>query len=366
MVTGKPLAWYRVLFNSLVHPINILLIILSVASGAEGNIGTLCRMTIMVLLSTIIRFFLEWKSLVAAKSLRKLVSNKVCALRYSFTGDPNQRIFSVMKTNVIEKEIPLEDIVPGDWIKLSAGDLIPADIQLIDSKDLFVSQSSLTGEALPVEKYVANNGSPIKSVNINAINLKSEVRFNIPRSYPLVFKTRLNRLFREIIGLRVDHLESGFDTRKVNLDRPDLCYMGTSIVSGTATAIVRKTGKHTYFGSMAKELFKKRPQHAFQLGVRRISWLFFLIMACMVPPVVLIQGFVHRNWTDAFLYGLSVAVGLTPEMLPMIVNATLARGAILMSRKKCIVKNLDSIINMGGMDRDLKKMLNIPVMSYSV
>jgi Mg2+-importing ATPase len=344
-----------VLFNALVHPFNILLIILAIASGAKENINTMCIMTIMVFLSTIIRFFQEWKSIVAAKSLRKLVSNKVCALRYTFTGDPDQRVFKEIKTNVIEKEIPLEDIVPGDWIKLSSGDLIPADIQLIDSKDLFVSQSSLTGEALPVEKYVANNGNPMKSVNINAINFKSEVRFNIPRSYLLVFKTRLNRIFREIFGLRVDHLESGIDTRKVNLDRPDLCYMGTSIVSGTATAIVRKTGMNTYFGSMAKELFKKRPQNAFKLGVRRISWLFFIIMACMVPPVLFIQGFVHHDWTEAFLFALSVAVGLTPEMLPTIVNATLARGAILMSRKKCIVKNLDSIINMGGMDRDLKK-----------
>jgi Mg2+-importing ATPase len=127
--------------------------------------------------------------------------------------------------------------------------------------------------------------------------------------------------------------------------------MGTSVVSGTAKAIVKRTGMNTYFGSMAKELFKNRPQNAFQLGVRRISWLFFIIMACMVPPVLLLQGIFHQNWGDAFMFGLSVAVGLTPEMLPMIVNATLARGAILMSRKKCIVKNLDSIINMGGMKR---------------
>jgi Mg2+-importing ATPase len=279
-------------------------------------------------------------------------------MRYSFTGDPDESVFDEMEGNVIEKEIPLEDIVPGDWIKLSAGDLIPADIQLIDSKDLFISQSSLTGEALPVEKYSANlqtnNRYPIRSLNSNTYNSESEVSVNIPGPHHLRFKTRLNRVFRGIIGLRVDHLESGIDTRKVDLDRPDLCYMGTSIVSGTATAIVRKTGMNTYFGSMAKELFKKRPQNAFQLGVRRISWLFFIIMACMVPPVLLIQGFAHQDWTNAVLFGLSVAVGLTPEMLPMIVNATLARGAILMSRKKCIVKKLDSIINMGGMDRNRK------------
>ncbi len=168
-------------------------------------------------------------------------------------------------------------------------------------------------------------------------------------SYPLDFKTTLNRSFRKIIGLRVDHLETGIEMRKVDLDRPDLCYMGTSIVSGTAIAIVRNTGMNTYFGSMAKDLFKKRPENAFQLGVRRISWLFFIVMACMIPPVLLLQGFINKDWEEAFLFGLSVAVGLTPEMLPMIVNATLARGAILMARKKCIVKKLDSIINMGGM-----------------
>jgi Mg2+-importing ATPase len=344
-----------VLYNAFVHPFNILLIILAVASGiSQRDIGILFTIAIMVFLSTTIRFFLEWISLFVAKSLKKLVSNRAYAMRYSFTGDQNQKFFNEMERNVIEKEIPLEDIVPGDWIKLSAGDLIPADIQLIDSKDLFVSQSSLTGEALPVEKYVANNGNPMKSLNIYGINFKSEVKIKMPGSYPLVFKTRLNRLFREIIGLRVDHLESGIDTQKLNLDRPDLCYMGTSIVSGTATAIVRNTGMNTYFGSMAKELFKRRPQSAFQLGVRRISWLFFIIMACLVPLVLLIKGFVHQDWTNAFLFGLTVAVGLTPEMLPMIVNVTLTRGTILIFIKKCIVKNLDSIINMGGMDRDVK------------
>jgi Mg2+-importing ATPase len=188
IVTGKALAWYRVLFNAMVHPFNMLLIILAVASGAQGDIDSMCIMIIMVFLSSGIRFFQEWKSLVAAKSLRRLVSNKVCAMRYTFTGDPDQRAFNEMRRNTIEKEIPLEDIVPGDWIKLSAGDLIPADIQIIDSKDLFVSQSSLTGEALPVEKYAANfltnNVYRTRSLNSNnshseSISSKSEVRVNI-------------------------------------------------------------------------------------------------------------------------------------------------------------------------------------------
>ncbi len=135
----------------------------------------------MVFLSTSIRFFQEWKSLVAAKSLRKLVSNKVCVMRNSFTENQNQ-----VERRVIEEEIPLEDIVPGDWIKLSAGDLIPADIQLIDSKDLFISQSSLTGESLPVEKYVpnnhTNNGYPRRSMESSTSNSESEFRVNIQNS----------------------------------------------------------------------------------------------------------------------------------------------------------------------------------------
>jgi Mg2+-importing ATPase len=188
IVTGKGLAWYRVLFNAMVHPFNILLIILAVASGAQGDIDSMCIMVLMVFLSSGIRFFQEWKSLVAAKSLKKLVSNRVCAMRYSFIGDLDQRVFNEMKRNVIEKEIPLEDIVPGDWIKLSAGDLIPADIEIIDSKDLFVSQSSLTGEALPVEKYAANlqtnNMNRTRSLNSKnshseSISIKSEVRVNM-------------------------------------------------------------------------------------------------------------------------------------------------------------------------------------------
>ncbi len=182
IVTGKPLTWYRVLFNALVHPFNILLIILAVASGAQGDIDSMCIMIFMVFLSTSIRFFQEWKSLVAAKSLRKLVSNKVCVMRNSFNENQNQ-----VEKRVIEEEIPLEDIVPGDWIKLSAGDLIPADIQLIDSKDLFISQSSLTGESLPVEKYVSNNlqtnnGYPRRSMESNTSNSKSEFRVNIQNS----------------------------------------------------------------------------------------------------------------------------------------------------------------------------------------
>jgi P-type Mg2+ transporter len=126
--------------------------------------------------------------------------------------------------------------------------------------------------------------------------------------------------------------------------------MGTSVVTGNATAIIMNTGNETYFGRKAKQLEIRNPPNAFQLGVRRISWIFFLTMSCLVPPVLLLQGFLNGNWSDALMFSLSVAVGLTPEMLPMIVNTTLAKGTVEMSKKKCIVKNLDAIVNMGGID----------------
>jgi len=358
IVTGRKLAWYNVLIGALLHPFNILLTILAAASGATGDFDSMIIMIVMVFLSAFIRFYQEWKSMIAAKSLRKLISSQVCVIRLN---DLNMR-------QTIEKEIPIQDIVPGDWIKLSAGDLIPADIQIKESKDLFVSQSSLTGEAIPVEKYASSHLTKNLQTQFSSESAKDNIKINmeksdhIKRNYDndinsiktdkskISYKKKLIRQIRNIIGLRINNIESNMNMCKVDLDCPDLCYMGTSIVSGTATAIVKTTGSNTYFGSMAAQLMKLRPQNAFQSGVRRISWLFFLTMACMVPPVLLLQGFLHHSWPEAFLFGLSVAVGLTPEMLPMIVNSTLARGALLMSKKKCIVKNLDSIINLGGMD----------------
>jgi Mg2+-importing ATPase len=141
-------------------------------------------MIFMAFLSTSIRFFQEWKSLVKAKALIELVTNTVCVLRYSFTEDSDQNVSNNVERNVIEKEVSIKEIVPGDLIKLSAGNLIPADIQLIESKDLYVSQSSLTGEAMPVEKYVPNilnnnNANPIRSVNLNNSDTESEVNINM-------------------------------------------------------------------------------------------------------------------------------------------------------------------------------------------
>jgi len=198
----------------------------------------------------------------------------------------------------VPKEIPLHDLVPGDIVHLSAGDMIPGDVRLLSSKDLFVSQGSLTGESLPVEK--------------------------------------------------IHDLESRTVVSPTELK--NICFMGTSVQSGTATAVVVTTGVQTYFGSMARSITGERLQTSFDLGLNRFTWLMIRIMAVMVPLVLLINGFTKHDWKGAFFFALAVAVGLTPEMLPMIVSVCLSKGALAMSRRKVIVKRLNSIQNFGAMD----------------
>ena len=196
------------------------------------------------------------------------------------------------------REIPLRDLVPGDVVRLAAGDMIPGDVRLLSSKDLFVGQGTLTGESLPVEK------------------------FHDPETKGECSPTELN----------------------------NICFMGTSVESGTATAVVVTTGVQTYFGSMAHSITGERAQTSFDEGLNRFTWLMLKFMAVMVPLVLLINGFTKGDWRAAFFFALAVAVGLTPEMLPMIVSVCLSSGALAMSRKKVIVKRLNSIQNFGGMD----------------
>ena len=193
----------------------------------------------------------------------------------------------------------IKDLVPGDILFLSAGDMIPADCRILQSKDLFVSQSILTGEAMPVEK-------------------------------------------KDIV------VENAHD--KSPLEMENICFMGTNIESGTGTAIVITTGSNTYFGAIGKSLTGKRPETSFDRGVKSVSWLLIKFMIVMVPLVFLINGFSKGNWLEAFLFALALAVGLTPAMLPMIVTANLARGAVNMSKRKVIVKRLNAIQNIGAMD----------------
>ncbi|MDR1701971.1 MAG: magnesium-translocating P-type ATPase, partial [Sporomusaceae bacterium] len=196
------------------------------------------------------------------------------------------------------EEIPLEEVVVGDIIHFAAGDMIPADVRIIYAKDLFVSQAALTGESEPVEKIAA-----------------------------------------------VSSLANASPTEQTNL-----AFMGTNVVSGSASAVVLVTGNDTLFGSMAKSVAGKPVATSFEKGVNGVSWVLIRFMLVMVPVVFFINGITKNDWMDAFLFAISVAVGLTPEMLPMIVTTCLAKGAVTMSQKKTIIKNLNSMQNFGAMD----------------
>lgn len=194
-------------------------------------------------------------------------------------------------------EIPLDEVVVGDIVHLSAGDMLPADVRILDAKDLFVSQASLTGESEPIEK--------IPMVN---------------------------------------------ETRDAITDYTNIAFMGSNVISGSASAVVVTVGDHTLFGSMASEVAHEAVETSFSKGVNAVSWVLIRFMLVMVPLVFVANGITKGDWLSAFLFGISIAVGLTPEMLPMIVTTCLAKGAVSMSKKQTIVKNLNSIQNFGAID----------------
>lgn len=269
--------------------------LLPLRQGEETDLTGVTIMLVMISLSGMLRFWQEYRTNKAAEALKSLVRTTATVLRRRNDATPP-----------VKMEIALQDVVPGDIIFLSAGDMIPADVRLISSRDLFVSQSALSGEAIPIEKYDALSGT-VPAANRN-------------------------------------------DDEEDLLAMPGICLLGTSVASGTATAVVVATGNRTWFGSLAKSVIGKRPQTAFDRGVNSVSWLLIRFMLVMVPIVLFINGFTKGDWTEALMFSLAVAVGLTPEMLPMIVSSNLAKGAIAMSRRKVIVKRLNAIQNFGAMD----------------
>lgn len=265
--------------------------------GEETDLVGVCIIVTMVMISGLLRFWQEYRTNKAAEALKSMVRTTATVLRRnSHSAQP------------AKQEIAIKQLVPGDIILLSAGDMIPADLRLIKSRDLFISQAILTGEAIPIEKYDAMGAVTPKSVDADASS-ESEL-----------------------------------------LELSNICLMGTNVASGTAMAVVVATGGQTYFGSLAKSIVGNRAQTAFDRGVNSVSWLLIRFMLVMVPIVLLINGFTKGDWSEAALFALAVAVGLTPEMLPMIVSSNLAKGAIAMSRRKVVVKRLNAIQNFGAMD----------------
>lgn len=284
----KPPTWYSLLLSNLKNPFVVLLIVLGTISYFLGEVDAVIIIASMVIIGVGMRFIQEYRSNRAAEKLQQLVSTKATVKRMK-SKDSQPELH----------EIDLKHLVPGDIVHLCAGDLVPADVRLVMAKELYVSQGSLTGEVFPIEK---------------------------------------------------DESFKGKDNATNPLEMPNLCFMGTNVLNGTATAVILSTGNHTFFGSMAKGLTGRRPLTSFDIGINKISWMLIKFMFFIVPFVFLINSLTKGNWFEALLFSLSVAVGLTPEMLPMIVTANLAKGALNMSKSKVIVKRLNSIQNFGAMN----------------
>ncbi|MEJ5126901.1 magnesium-translocating P-type ATPase [Comamonas sp. MYb21] len=283
-------------------PFNLLLTVLAAVSWLTGDTKATVVIGSMVALATGLRFWQEGRANKAAAGLQAMVSNTAAVLRRTAQDEEGRALDappSRLSALQAVRELPVRELVPGDIIQLAAGDMVPADCRLLSAKDLFLAQSAMTGESMPVEKFA--------------------------------------------------QLPDGAQHNPVELC--NLVFMGTNVVSGAGLAVVLTTGNHSYLGALAgKVSAMDRSPTAFQMGVNKVSWVLIRFMLVMVPLVLLINGLTKGDWTEALLFALSVAVGLTPEMLPMIVTATLAKGAVFLSRKKVIVKHLDAIQNFGAMD----------------
>jgi Mg2+-importing ATPase len=294
----KPPHWGLQLLHAFKNPFIVVLLVLAGVQLATDhtNLTGPTIISAMVCISVFLSFTQEYRSSKAAEKLKAMVRNTATVTRRASDGH-SERI-----------EVPVAELVAGDIVHLAAGDMVPADLRLLSAKDLFISQAILTGESLPVEKAAPARGD------------------------------------KELSGERQS---DGADNP---LDLATVCYMGTNVVSGTATAVVVATGPRSYLGSLARTVVGQRVQTSFDRGVKSVSWLLIRFMAVMVPIVFVINGLDKHDWLQAFLFALSVAVGLTPEMLPLIVTANLAKGAIAMSRRKVVVKRLNAIQNFGAMD----------------
>lgn len=288
IVTGTRNTMLRRLREAVINPFNLVLLVIAVITlftdvicSAQPDFLTAGIILALVTLSSLVAFVQNQRSNAAAEKLSRMISNKANVLR------DNHLL-----------EIPMDEVVPGDIVRLSAGDMIPADIRFLSTKDTFIAQAALTGESNPVEKY-------------------SVIR-NAPED-PLT-------------------------------DLSNIGFMGSNMVSGSASGMVLATNNNTYIGSMAKSLSGDRAKSSFERGVDSVSSLLIRLMLVMVPVVLLINGFTKEDWGGALLFAITIAVGLTPEMLPVIMTSTLAKGAVSMSKHQVIVKTLGAIQTFGEMD----------------
>ncbi|MBQ3409399.1 MAG: magnesium-translocating P-type ATPase [Clostridia bacterium] len=277
---------FKKIKDAVINPFNIVLILVAIITfitdviiPVQKDYATFVLIVSTIIISAIISLKQENKSDKAAKKLKKMISNKIDVIR-----------------DEVPSIIDVEEVVPGDIVKLSSGDMIPGDVRFIDVKDLFIDQASLTGESNPVEKF------------------------------------------------------SKYEECESVTDIPNIGFMGTNIVSGRATAVVLTTGNNTYFGSMAKSLYSVNEKNSFEKGIDDVSKLLIKFMLVMLPIILIVNLFTKSNWWDSLVFAITIAVGLTPEMLPVIMTSTMAKGAVDMSKKKTIVKRISAIQTFGEMN----------------
>ncbi|MBR2705207.1 MAG: magnesium-translocating P-type ATPase [Clostridia bacterium] len=278
--------WFKKIKDAVINPFNIVLILVAAVTfvtdvilPAKKDYATFILIVGTIIISAIISLYQENKSDNAAKKLKKMISNKIDVIR-----------------DEVQVLVDVENVVPGDIVKLSSGDMIPGDVRFIEVKDLFVDQASLTGESNPVEKFA-------KYEDCDSVT-----------------------------------------------DIPNIGFMGTNIVSGSATAVVVATGSETYFGSMAKSLYSVNEKNSFEKGIDNVSTLLIKFMLMMLPIILVVNLFTKGEWWDSLIFAITIAVGLTPEMLPVIMTSTMAKGAVDMSKKKTIVKRIAAIQTFGEMN----------------
>ena len=277
--------WTRIR-DALINPFNVVLLVVAVISlvtdvilPVKKDYATFILIMSTVIISAVISFVQSARSDSAAKKLRNLITNKIEVIR-----------------DGVQQTVEVEELVPGDLLKLSSGDMVPADVRFFETKDTFVDQASLTGESSPVEKFTTAKGiEPITEL-------------------------------------------------------PNIGFRGTNVVSGSATAMVLSTGDETYFGNMAKSLVEVNEKNSFEKGIDEISRLLIRFMLVMLPIILAINLFTKDDLWDSIIFAITIAVGITPEMLPVIVTTTMAKGAVEMSKQKTIVKRLSAIQTFGQMD----------------
>ncbi len=290
IVYDKDNSIFKRLREAFINPFTLVLIVLAIVSVftdiilvpfEEKNYATVIIISTMVLISGVLRFVQETRSGNAAERLLEMIETTT----------------NIERKEDGPKEIPIDEVVVGDIVHLTAGDMIPADIRILEAKDLFISQSALTGESETIEKIAKESSD-----------------------------------------------------NKTPLEKHNLAFMGTNVISGYGKGIVIATGSDTYFGEIAHKLKRTPTVTSFEKGVNSVSWVLIRFMLVMVPIVFVINGITKNDWISALLFAISIAVGLTPEMLPMIVTTGLAKGSVAMSKKKVIIKNLNSIQNLGSID----------------